>query len=697
MYDTDGIPNVPNFDHYYDNEMYNLFAHEERHPELPEYSQGTFLEQQNNSNIHSETLDMNFGGEDGEQHAVNDEETKAYFESLLHNFKVELDKSVLVNRNDKIEIERLTTELAQYKGQQKFFENNEQKYKELETGYHNTFYEKNCLAKKLEDLTRSSKKTIKTLNSQRTQCVLYNGKVLSNDIKPLSIYDSEEILRLADESPSKMKQLECEIKPINYSKMNIISKVFIPQKVKSRKQSFFSYKTTISKTLSKPVSIVKPQKVFNLDEESSSDTPKKSLARGFLTTVKRHPVTLKHILESKTSLTTTNWNCHVHLQVKESLNNVVSIVNTIDARMIHFEKEFVKLTNSNNESENIVLQKTISEISKQEADVKANLSNRLELLQKDVDKLEKHTVSLEFQLQNQSLTSGLLKNVDLIAQLHEKTFINDELRKIIKGENVNTNFAKPSILGKPPSPKSMISSSLPKSRFAPQVVVENILSKLKCLFDNVQDDCFSKYVNDMNSRAKTHRAKVSKIANHKKLKARKTKTLSKEVKIATPSVLPPRNQKPRNTIRWRPTVRIFPIDKMLITSVTLVGSTKLVYAKEITSNPEEPKSIWFPKRTSLFDRFENDHVAAIQGYKDVEWGNILITRVSYVEGALSIPKKVIKDRGRKEKMKEIPNTKISNKREFRGGVIEKKNHKEINSGFKEKCFIDFGVIGVKPD
>nr|GEX90341.1 hypothetical protein [Tanacetum cinerariifolium] len=112
MYDINGILDVPNFDHYYDNKMYNLFAHEEKHTELPKYSQGIFLEQHNNINIHSETLDMDFGGEDGEQHVVNDEETKAYFESLLYNFKVKLDKSVLVNCNDKIKIERLTTELA---------------------------------------------------------------------------------------------------------------------------------------------------------------------------------------------------------------------------------------------------------------------------------------------------------------------------------------------------------------------------------------------------------------------------------------------------------------------------------------------------------------------------------------------------------------------------------------------------------
>nr|GFC30695.1 ribonuclease H-like domain-containing protein [Tanacetum cinerariifolium] len=31
-------------------------------------------------------------------------------------------------------------------------------------------------------------------------------------------------------------------------------------------------------------------------------------------------------------------------------------------------------------------------------------------------------------------------------------------------------------------------------------------------------------------------------------------------------------------------------------------------------------------------RFENDHVAAILGFGDLQWGNILITRVYFVEG-----------------------------------------------------------------
>ncbi|GKB56754.1 hypothetical protein Tco_0912940 [Tanacetum coccineum] len=43
------------------------------------------------------------------------------------------------------------------------------------------------------------------------------------------------------------------------------------------------------------------------------------------------------------TLTATNWNSPIQLQVKDALeNDVVSIVNSIDTRIVHFEKEFVK-------------------------------------------------------------------------------------------------------------------------------------------------------------------------------------------------------------------------------------------------------------------------------------------------------------------------------------------------------------------
>ncbi|GKD30102.1 hypothetical protein Tco_1240880 [Tanacetum coccineum] len=63
--------------------IYNLFTHEEHHPELPESTQGTYMEQQNDSNTVYETLDMDFSGGDVEQHVVNNEEINAYIEYPL--------------------------------------------------------------------------------------------------------------------------------------------------------------------------------------------------------------------------------------------------------------------------------------------------------------------------------------------------------------------------------------------------------------------------------------------------------------------------------------------------------------------------------------------------------------------------------------------------------------------------------------
>ncbi|GJU82573.1 hypothetical protein Tco_1284938 [Tanacetum coccineum] len=67
------------------------------------------------------------------------------------------------------------------------------------------------------------------------------------------------------------------------------------------------------------------------------------------------------------------------------------------------------------------------------------------------------------------LNSKTIENADLISHLQDKTFANSELQKIIKGKNMNTNFVKPSILGKSPSSKPLINSPLSKLRFPPKL------------------------------------------------------------------------------------------------------------------------------------------------------------------------------------------------------------------------------------
>ncbi|GJT88023.1 hypothetical protein Tco_1069740 [Tanacetum coccineum] len=108
--------------------------------------------------------------------------------------------------------------------------------------------------------------------AQRKQQSLYNGKVLFEKHDPPAVHDSEETLQLAQESRLKMKQLNKEIKPANYTKINHLSGVFVSQTAKSQEEVYF-LNTSKTATVSKSISIP--------NEEFLDDTTP-SVARKFL-------------------------------------------------------------------------------------------------------------------------------------------------------------------------------------------------------------------------------------------------------------------------------------------------------------------------------------------------------------------------------------------------------------------------------
>ncbi|GKA55773.1 hypothetical protein Tco_0754845 [Tanacetum coccineum] len=96
---------------------------------------------------------------------------------------------------------------------------------------------------------------------------MYNGKVLLEKHDPPVVYDSEETLELAQESGLKTKQLNKEIKPVNYTKINHLLGVFVSQMAKSREELYFS-NTSKTANVSKSISIP--------NEEFSDDTTPKA-------------------------------------------------------------------------------------------------------------------------------------------------------------------------------------------------------------------------------------------------------------------------------------------------------------------------------------------------------------------------------------------------------------------------------------
>ncbi|GKC75912.1 hypothetical protein Tco_1126686 [Tanacetum coccineum] len=73
---------------------------------------------------------------------------------------------------------------------------------------------------------------------EKVNTVLYNGKALLDKHDPTVVYDSQETLQLAQERRLKMKQLDKEIKPSNYAKINKNLEVFVSQMTKSQGEEF---------------------------------------------------------------------------------------------------------------------------------------------------------------------------------------------------------------------------------------------------------------------------------------------------------------------------------------------------------------------------------------------------------------------------------------------------------------------------
>nr|GEZ33843.1 hypothetical protein [Tanacetum cinerariifolium] len=155
----------------------------------------------------------------------------------------------------------------------------------------------------------------------------------------------------------------------------------------------------------------------------------------------------------------------------------------------------------------------------------------------------------------------------------------------------------------------------------------------QCLISVNHDECFLNYVNDKNSRGMKQIENVSIKEKQKKRKpkAKKPKKVGFIARLATP-----KPSKPRSLLRWSPTGRMFDLNSKIIASSESKSQFDCSKGDNAcTSNPVEPTIKRFLNATfSLAGTvwFGNDHVAAILGFGDLLWGNILITRVYFIEG-----------------------------------------------------------------
>nr|GEZ00927.1 hypothetical protein [Tanacetum cinerariifolium] len=333
VYDSDGSAEVhENCD---DNEIFNMFTQEEQYTELLETIPESHQVPHNNNNVIYEATSVEQGGEIVEKHPVNFEEThlnkqlskeKSTVSFLLEekkklksDFKTRedelLDKQIQLEKRIK-ELNNILVKMGQsiqmihmLSPKPDSFYHTEQK---MALGYQNPFYLK---------------------QAQKKQQSLYDRKVLLEKHDPPVVHDSEETLKLAQESREKMKQLNKEIKPANYTKINHLLGVFVPQTAKSHEELYFS---NISKTANVSKSISIPN-----DDFSDDTTP--SVARKFLNEVKSTIVTLQRVVKHRMTIEPHNWSSSAHQELHKIVKDeIFPIVNQVDARVQNFEIQFLK-------------------------------------------------------------------------------------------------------------------------------------------------------------------------------------------------------------------------------------------------------------------------------------------------------------------------------------------------------------------
>nr|GEV54135.1 hypothetical protein [Tanacetum cinerariifolium] len=674
VYDSDGSAEVhENCD---DNEIFNMFTQEEQYTELLEPILESHQVPQNDNIVIFEDTSVEQGGETVEQHPVNFKETHALYESLYQNLATEVEKVNSVNRKLKETNTDLTTELVRFKNLTRCFKISQEKYDKLERCYQQSVYQEQCLSKKINALHLSTGKQIMTLNEHISELnkqlskekstvsslleekkkLKFDFKTREDDLldkqiqlekkikelnnillkmgqsiqtihmlspKPDSFYHTEqkmaleETLQLAQKSREKMKQLNKEIKPANYTKTNHLSGVFVPQTAMSRKELYFSNN---SKTANVSKSISIPN-----DDFSDDTTP--SVARKFLNEVKSTIMTLQRVVKHKMTIETHNWSSSAHQELHKIIRDEnFPIVNQVDARVQNFEIQFLKeaakfvgdfksLANEADASlakqkaleleierllKAVVSQDIMNIMQKESAfdtsDLQTELERMKECFENCIIKKENEYAKLWNDWINPDKTSREAKNVPNTVRASNRTkpitnsqptvFTKKDVNSDLNGlsstglDNTKTRRPQPRSNTKHDRVPSASKSSRSKNKEAEDVISKVVCAMCKqCLISVNHDVCLRNYVNEENSRAKKQKEKVfvKEIQKKYQPKVTKPKKVGFSERLATP-----KPRKPRFLLRWSPTGRLFDQEGKL----KFMGTV----------------------------RIENDHVAAILGF-----------------------------------------------------------------------------------
>nr|GEV77541.1 integrase, catalytic region, zinc finger, CCHC-type, peptidase aspartic, catalytic [Tanacetum cinerariifolium] len=575
------------------------------------------------------------------------------------NLAIEVEKVNTVNRKLKETNADLTTELARFKNQERCFEISQEKNDKLERCYQQSVYQEQCLSKKINALHLSTANVSKSFSMP-----------------------NEDLLD--DTTPNVARKFLNEVKSIIVTLQHVVKQRMTIEThnwASSAHQELHKIPNlleTFNLLQKKLMILLLSTRHWNLEIERLL---KAVVSQDIISVVQNASVVDSSVLQTELERTKERFkNCIIKKENEYAkLWNDCTIYKNAKLRTQLFKKVSDQKNNTRDTSANTKFAKqpiveNLPNVGETHALSKPVTSNSVSTPQESKGVNNDKVISPGMFRINPSKTSREDKHVPNTVSASTRTkLITVSQPPVITEKNVNSNLNCLSSTGvdntktRRPQPRSNTKHdrvfSASKSRRSKKKEAEvkehhrnlllsknnkhissacnniktdshDVISKKfyamcnKCLISVNHDKCLHNYVNGKNSRGKKQKAKVSVKEIQKKYQPKdpKPKKVGTLERLATP-----KPRKPRFLLRWSPTGRLFDQEGKLVAS----SNSKSQYDcsngdNACASNAMEPKIKQYPNSASLLDR--NDHVAAILGFGDLQWGNILITRVYFIEG-----------------------------------------------------------------
>nr|GEX23540.1 hypothetical protein [Tanacetum cinerariifolium] len=590
---------------------------------------------QNDNNVISEVSSMEQSGGTVEPHPANVEETCVLYDSLYNNLAIEVEKVNTVNRKLRETNAELKTRLARYKNQEKCFEINLNKQLLVEKStvsflleekkmlksdfkiHEDELLDKQIqLEKKIKELDNilvkmgQSIQTIHMLSPKLDSFYHTEQKMALGYQNPFYLKQAQQKQQKADESLTKHKALELEIKHL--------LRAVVSQDIMSVVQN-----NSVGKTSNLQTELERTKERF---ENCIIKRRMNMLNFGM---IENENVELEFRV-----LNYAKENAHLKTTYK-NLFDSISMTRTQTKTIIDSLQNKLHDTIYENAKLRVQLFDKVSDQKDTACGMSANTKfAKQSILGKPPKVGETHALSKPVTSNSIPTPQGskVVKNVKVIAlgMFRINPFKTSREEKHVPNKVKASVRTNPITVSQPPVITKKVN-----------VRSKNVCAMCKkCLISINHDECLLNYVNIMTYRGKKQKENVSINEKQKKQqpKVKKTKKVGSIERLASP-----KPSKPRYFLRRSPTGRLFDLKGKIIASSESESQSDCSKGDNAcTSNPLEPTIKRFPNSTfslagylNMFMgtvRFRNDHIAAILGFGDLQWGNILITRVYFVEG-----------------------------------------------------------------